>query len=67
MSISFSVATMTSIIGSEMRSLNSRRFDVVRTEVMVAPKQRKESIFYPQLSKQSVALADLHVQEVVER
>ncbi|KAJ1406076.1 Trans-Isoprenyl Diphosphate Synthase, head-to-head [Sesbania bispinosa] len=65
MSLSFSVAAKPSTIWSNSRPC-CRRFDVIRSEVTMAPKQRTESMF-PQLSKRGVPLADLHVQEVVER
>ncbi|XP_027337592.1 phytoene synthase 2, chloroplastic-like [Abrus precatorius] len=67
MSLSFSsvAATPSCIIGSN-RQPSSTRFHVIRSEVTAAPKHRTASAF-PQLSKQGVPLADLHVQEVVHR
>lgn len=65
MSLSFSLAAKPSIHRSNRKPCCSRN-DVIRSEVTLAPKQRTESMF-PLLSKQGVSLADLHVQEVVER
>ncbi|XP_061360583.1 phytoene synthase 2, chloroplastic-like [Gastrolobium bilobum] len=61
MILSFSVAAKPSIIGR-----NRKQCCTIRSEVTIAPKQRTESMF-PQLSKQGVPLADLRVQEVVQR
>jgi phytoene synthase len=66
MSIPFSVAAKPSTIRTN-RKLCCRRYDViVRSELTMVPKHRTTTLF-PQLSNQGVSVADLHVQEVVEK
>ena len=65
--MSFSLAPKPSITGWSNRKACCARFAVIRSEIAVASKQRTTTSMLPQLSKQGVSLADLHVQEVVER
>ena len=64
----FSVAANASINGSliSVRKSITRRLGAIKAQVTVAPNPTKD-ITYPQLSKQGMCLADLHLQEVVER
>lgn len=64
MSIPFSVAAKPSIIRTN-RKPYCRRYDVITSELIMVPKHKTAT--FPQLSKQGVSVADLHVQEVVEK
>ncbi|XP_028759738.1 phytoene synthase 2, chloroplastic-like [Neltuma alba] len=68
MSLPFSLAANASIIGSHISVSKSisRRLGVIRAQVTLVPKPTRD-IIYPQLSKQGIPLADLHVQDIVER
>ncbi|KAI9075801.1 hypothetical protein K1719_042287 [Acacia pycnantha] len=69
MSQPFSLAANASINGSHIsvsKAIGRIRVGVIRAQVTLAPKPTGD-ISYPQLSKQGIPLADLHVQEVVER
>lgn len=67
MSLTFSLAPKPSVIRRNKKPC-CRRYDVIiRSEVTMVPKHRTMTMF-PQLSKQvGVSVADLHVQEVVDR
>jgi len=64
MSIPFSVAAKSSVIGTTRKPCY-RRYDVITSELIMVPKHKTTT--FPQLSKQGVSVADLHVQEVVEK
>ncbi|XP_054807598.1 phytoene synthase 2, chloroplastic-like [Prosopis cineraria] len=68
MSLPFSPAANASIIGSHISAGKSisRRLSVTGAQVTLAPKPTRD-IVYRHLSKQGIPLADLHVQDVVER
>ncbi|KAJ7955406.1 Phytoene synthase [Quillaja saponaria] len=65
MSLPFSTAAKPSITLSNGR-LHNPKFTVPRAELTMVPRQRGARIL-PELSNHGVSLADLHVQEVVER
>lgn len=65
MSIPFSVAVKPSTIRNNRKPCG-RRYDVITSELTMVPKHSRTALF-PQLSKQRVSVADLHVQEVVEK
>lgn len=65
MSIPFSVAVKPSIIRNKRKPC-CRRYGVITSELTMVPKHSRTASF-PQLSKQGVSVADLHVQEVVEK
>jgi len=64
MSIPFSAAAKSSIIRTNRKPCY-RRYDVITSELIMVPKHKTTT--FPQLSKQGVSVADLHVQQVVEK